>query len=155
MEIAAQTVVNLSFILTDEEGNIFDQSIDGSFVYVHGHGRILPGLERALVGKKAGDSVEVTLSPSEAFGERHPDLTEIAHRSLFKGLAVKPGMEFQARDKQGRTVPLRVVRVDGDDIHVDANHPLAGITLYFSLDVLKVRAATDEESRTGMPAASS
>ncbi len=145
MEVALNTVVTLNFRLTDVDGNILDQSQDGTFQYLHGHGRILPGLERALEGKRAGDNVDVELPPNQGFGERDENLTEIAPRKIFKDLDVKPGMKFQARDKSGRFVPLHVVRVDGDDIHVDANHPLAGMTLYFSIDVLDVREPTEAE----------
>lgn len=145
MQIAAGTVVTLHFTLTDDEGNILDQSIDGSFHYLHGARRILPALEHALTGKEAGDNVEVVVPPEAAFGFRDENLTEIAPRRLFKGGEVKPGMEFRARGKDGTVVPLKVVRVEGDDIHVDANHPLAGLTLYFNVDVLGVRPATAEE----------
>lgn len=145
MQVSAGTVVNLRFTLTDDEGNILDQSIDGSFSYLHGARRILPALETALAGKEAGDNVEVVLPPEAGFGHRDPNLTEIAPRRLFKGGLVKPGMEFRAQGKDGRMVPLKVVRVEGDDIHVDANHPLAGITLYFNVDVVGVRAATADD----------
>lgn len=145
MQISAGTVVNLRFTLTDDEGNILDQSIDGSFSYLHGARRILPGLEAALTGKESGDNVEVVLPPEAAFGRRDPNLTEIAPRHLFKGAPVKAGMEFRAVGKDGRAVPLKVVRVEGDDIHVDANHPLAGLTLYFNVDVTGVRAATADD----------
>lgn len=152
MQIAAATIVTLNFTLTDEEGNVLDQSIDGSFTYLHGAGRIIRGLEAALAGRRAGDNVDVVVPPAEAFGERIADLTEIAPRRLFKGLAVKPGMQFQARDKSGKMVLLTVVRVAGDDIHVDANHPLAGQTLYFNVDILAVRAATPAELGARRPA---
>lgn len=145
MLIGPQTVVTLNFTLTDEEGNILDQSIDGTFTYLHGAHRIIPGLEAALTGREAGENVDLVVQPADAFGDRIPDFTEIAPRRLFKGLAVKVGMQFQARGKDGKVAMLRVVRIDGDDIHVDANHPLAGVTLYFNVDILTVRAATAEE----------
>lgn len=148
MEISFQSVVTLTFILTDVEGNVLDQSVDSTFTYIHGMGRILPGLEKALEGKQAGDNVEVELPPHEAFGERIPDFTEIAPRRLFKGTHLEPGMTFQARDKQNRMMPLRIVRIEGDDVHVDANHPMAGLTLYFNVDIVDVREATAEERQS-------
>lgn len=151
MEIAPDTVVNLRFTMTDDEGNILDQSIDGSFYYVHGAGKLMPVLEQALAGKAAGDTVELTVPPIAAFGERDENLTEIAPLRLFKGALLKPGMTFQARDQQGRVMPLKIVRIEGEDVHVDANHPLAGLTLYFTLDVIAVRAATQDELRAGRP----
>ena len=152
MHIAPNTVVTLNFTLTDDEGNILDQSQDNAFTYVHGHGRILPALEQGLLGKQAGDSVEIVLPPTAGFGERIPELTELAPKHLFRGAPVKAGMEFLARGKDGKSLPLRVVRVEGDEIHVDANHPLAGMTLFFSVDILDVRDATEAEQLAGKPA---
>jgi FKBP-type peptidyl-prolyl cis-trans isomerase SlyD len=145
LQITAGRVVVMFFTLTDEDGNILDQSLDGSFSYLHGAQRILPALERALEGKEEGDNLNLEFPPADGFGEYVPDLTEIAPRALFKGADVQPGMEFKAKDRNGRILPLKIVRVEGDDIHVDANHPNAGKTLFFDVQILIVRHATPEE----------
>jgi FKBP-type peptidyl-prolyl cis-trans isomerase SlyD len=142
MEITNNRVVTLNFTLTDDEGTILDQSQDDTFTFVQGRGQILPALEMALAGKAPGDHVEVTLPPEAGFGEIVPDFTEVAPRKLFKDIKLKPGMTFQLRGKDGKMLPIRIVRIDGDDVHIDANHPLAGLTLYFALDVVDVRDST-------------
>lgn len=146
MQIAAQKVVVLNYTLTDDEGNIIDKSDDGSFAYLHGANNIIPGLENALDGKAAGDSLNVTVAPGEGYGERDPEKTQSVPRNMFpEDTEIEVGMQFHAQGPNGETLVVSVVQVEDDNIVVDGNHPLAGVQLNFAVEVLEVREASTEE----------
>lgn len=130
-----------------EGGEVIDASEgeDGEpITYVHGYGMLVPGLEVALAGLKAGESRTVPLTPEEAFGERDDELLLEVDRSDFPtGVAV--GDEFVAQSEEGDEEFLRVVEVREDAVVVDGNHPLAGVAVVYDIQVREVRAASDEE----------
>ncbi|MGZ0656771.1 FKBP-type peptidyl-prolyl cis-trans isomerase [Coraliomargarita sp. W4R53] len=150
MQIAEGTVVAMDYALKDDEGTLLDQSQPGQpLTYLHGHKNIIPGLESALVGKAAGDTVEVRVAPEDGYGAPNPALEQVVPRDRFQGVeSLEVGMQFQASTDQG-PVSVRVVKVDEDDVTVDGNHPLAGKHLNFNVTVQEVRAATDEELEHG------
>jgi FKBP-type peptidyl-prolyl cis-trans isomerase SlyD len=150
MQIAADTVVSFDYTLTDDAGQTLDTSRGRSpLVYLHGRGQIVPGLEGALQGRAAGDAFDVVVPPEEGYGVHDPTLVQSATRTQFPaGVALAPGMQFEAQGPQGSIV-MTVVRLDGDDVMLDGNHPLAGQTLHFAIAVVDVRAATAEELRHG------
>lgn len=131
--------VAIHYTLRDQEGQVLDSSPeDKPLEYVHGEGQIIPGLERALEGKEAGEAVAVTVPPGEAYGDRDDQLTQQVPLKLFEGVeSVEPGMRFQAQTPSGTQV-ITVVAVEGDQVTVDANHPLAGETLSFDVTVQRV-----------------
>lgn len=141
--------VVLDYELRDDAGKVLDssESEDGEpIVYVHGYGMIVPGLEAALVGLKAGDAKEVTVAPEAGFGEHDEELVLEVDRSDFpRPDAVAPGDELVAESPEGEEAMMRVLEVKEDSVVVDANHPLAGKTLQYKVRVKEVRAATDEE----------
>lgn len=141
--------VILEYTLADEDGTLLDSSDgeDGEPIeYVHGYGMVVPGLEAALVGLKAGDTKDVVVPPEEAFGERDEDLVlEIDRADFPNPAAVAAGDEFIAESPDGEEVAMHVVEVHDGSVVVDANHPLAGCTLRYSVKVREVRAATEEE----------
>ena len=147
--IQSNAYVVVDYVLKDEQGRVLDSSDaqDGEPIeYVHGYGMIVPGLEAALVGMKSGEAKEVTVAPEEAFGDRDEELVLEVDRSDFpdpKKVAV--GDELIAESPDGDEVMLRVLEVKGDSVKVDANHPLAGVTLHYGVKVREVRAATEEE----------
>lgn len=146
MQIEAQKVVTLNYTLTDSDGNVIDQSQDGSFAYLHGASNIIPGLENALQGKQAGDSVEVSVDPADGYGERDASKTQAVPRNMFpEDTEIQPGMQFQAQGPNGESLVVTVVEIDDDSVTVDGNHPLAGVQLNFAVDVLEVRDAQQEE----------
>lgn len=149
--IGNNSVVNMHYKLTDDEGNILDTSEGGEpLSYLHGAGNIIPGLEGALTGKAEGDALEVRVEPSEGYGEVMPELIQKVERSAFQGVdQVEPGMAFEAQGPDGSVRRIVVKEVDGDDITIDANHPLAGMTLNFDVQVVSVRDATEEEIEHG------
>jgi len=141
--------VTLEYTLRDEEGHVLDASDaeDGEpIVYVHGYGMLVPGLEAALTGVAEGATKEVTVSPEEGFGERDEDLVMEVDRADFpnpKEVAV--GDEVVAEMADGDEHPMRVLEVKKETVVVDANHPLAGVTLKYTVKVSEVAEATEEE----------
>jgi len=97
MQVESQKVVILNYTLTDNDGNIIDKSTDSSFAYLHGASNIIPGLENALHGKKAGDEMNVSVSPQEGYGERDASKTQRVPREMFpEDAEIEPGMQFHA-----------------------------------------------------------
>ena len=146
MQIAKGTVVSINYTLTDDSNNVIDSSAGGEpLAYIHGADNIIPGLEKALAGKTAGDRLEVSVSPQEAYGLRDEALAQVIPRDRFESAQdIEIGMQFQTPTSDGVSV-VTVTGVDNENITVDANHPLAGMTLHFSVEVVAVRSATSEE----------
>jgi FKBP-type peptidyl-prolyl cis-trans isomerase SlyD len=145
MQIANETVVTIHYTLTDEKGTVLDSSAgEEPLTYVQGQGKMVPGLENALLGKAAGESLKISVAPAEGYGERDEDLVQKVPRKNFPVEEVEVGMHFQARGPDGARI-VTVVAIDADAITIDANHPLAGATLNFDVQVIGVRAATPED----------
>ncbi len=150
MQIEARKVVTLNYTLTDNDGNVIDQSSDSSFAYLHGANNIIPGLENALEGKSAGDSLNVSVTPAEGYGERDPAKTQAVPRNMFpEDTDIEVGMQFHAQGPNGETLVVSVAAVEDDTITVDGNHPLAGVQLNFDVEVIGVREASKEELEHG------
>ncbi|MDZ7782141.1 MAG: peptidylprolyl isomerase [Halioglobus sp.] len=149
--IGNNQVVSMHYTLTDNAGNVLDSSDEGApLAYLHGAGNIIPGLEQALAGKAEGEQVQAVIAPEEAYGEPQPDLVQVLPKEAFQGVEqVEPGMRFQAESADGSTRQLTVTGVEGDEVTVDANHPLAGVELHFDVQVVGVRDATEEELEHG------
>jgi len=141
--------VVLEYTLRDDAGEVLDSSDaeDGEpIVYVHGYGMLVPGLEAALVGLELGTSKDVTVAPAEGFGDRDDELVlEIDKTDFPDPKNVTVGDEVVAESPDGDEVPMRVVEVREETVVVDANHPLAGVTLRYSVKVKEIAAASDEE----------
>ncbi|XYH96031.1 FKBP-type peptidyl-prolyl cis-trans isomerase [Sorangium sp. So ce1128] len=147
LPIATDTVVTLSYVLLNEKGEAVDQASTAEpLVYVHGYAQIVPGLERALEGLRAGEQREITVEPEDAFGE-HEDsgVFEVDKADFPDAGEVEVGDEFIAQGPDGEPVALRVVDVLPDGFRVDTNHPLAGQKVRFQVQVSDVRAASEEE----------
>lgn len=154
MEIDNERVASIHYTLTDDAGEVIDQSpADTPLTYLHGAGNIVPGLEKALIGKQVGDRVNADVVPEEGYGPHHERLVQTLPRSAFQGIdAVEAGMRFQAKTERGPMV-VTVTRTTPDDVTVDGNHPLAGKTLHFAVEVADIRDATAEEKEEGHVAA--
>jgi FKBP-type peptidyl-prolyl cis-trans isomerase SlyD len=150
MQIEKDTVATIDYTLTDPNGQVIDTSKGREpLAYLHGASNIIPGLEAALQGKVVGDTVNVTVPAEQGYGPRDPNLIQPVPRSNFQGAPdIRPGMQFQAQTKEGARV-VTVVKVDPDEVTVDANHPLAGMDLKFDVTVKDVRPATAEELQHG------
>lgn len=146
MKIADNTVVTIDYELTDEDGNVLDSSEGGNFAYLHGASKIIPGLETALAGKSTGDRVSVAVSPEEGYGARDDSRLQAVPRDMFPSdTDIEVDMQFHAEGPDGEVLVVTVASVDGDQVTVDGNHPLAGVNLNFEVNVVDVRGATDEE----------
>jgi len=150
MVIAQDTVVLIHYTLTNESGETLDSSSGGDpLAYLHGQGNIIPGLEKALEGKQAGDKLSVRVEPAAGYGLRDESLVQQVPRRQFGGANVQPGMQFHAQTSQGHARVVTVKRIQGDMVVVDGNHPLAGEVLNFDVEVTEVREATAEELEHG------
>ena len=144
-------VVSMHYKLTDNDGNVLDTS-EGvePMNYLHGVGNIIPGLENALTGRSVGDTFKVTVEPADAYGEIVPELIEVVEREVFEDAdSIEIGMQFQAVKEDGTEQLVAVKAVTDDDVTIDANHPLAGMTLNFEIEVTGIREATAEEIEHG------
>lgn len=147
MQISKNKVVSIGFKLTDADGSLIDESsTEEPLTYIQGIGSFIPAVESALEGKKSGDELEVTVTPEDGFGERDEELVHSVPRSQFQsGGDLEVGMQVQSQDPDGGPVIFTVVAVNTDNVTLDGNHPLAGMTLNFSVKVGDVRDATKEE----------
>ena len=152
MRISKDKIGVIEYTLTNAEGEVLDTSEGREpLAYLHGHGTIISGLEDALEGKTVGDTFRVSIPPAEAYGERDEELVQEVPLSAFEGSGmgdVEPGMQFQAKTEAGMRI-LTVVAVEGDTVHVDGNHELAGETLTFDVAVKEVRDASKDELKHG------
>jgi FKBP-type peptidyl-prolyl cis-trans isomerase SlyD len=150
MNVAKDKVVSIDYTLTDDAGKVLDSSNGREpLAYLHGAGNIIPGLESALEGKGQGDQLNVSIKPTDAYGERDDRMVQAVPRSSFGSVqSIEPGMQFQANTPAGPRV-ITVVGVEGDQVTVDANHPLAGQTLNFDVKIVNVRDATSAELEHG------
>ena len=150
MQVADNTAVSIHYTLTNDEGEVLDSSIDDdALVYLHGAGNIISGLEQSLVGKVAGDKFKVRIEAEHAYGELSDDMIQVIPREMFEGIdEIEVGMQFHADVSHGTGV-VTVISFDENEVTVDGNHPLAGQALTFDVEVLDVRAATEEEAHHG------
>lgn len=150
MQIAKDCVVSMHYKLTDDKGETLDQTEDRPLSYLHGTGSLIPGLEKVLEGKNPGEKVEVTVSPEDAYGPVAPQLVQTLPLSTFQGVdKVEKGMEFEATGENGQIMVVRVEEVKGDQVVINGNHPLAGMTLSFAVEIVDVREASAEELEHG------
>ncbi|MEH6452941.1 MAG: peptidylprolyl isomerase [Psychromonas sp.] len=150
MKITNDSVVSIHFGVAEVDGNALDSTENGApLEFIQGSHYLVPGLEAELEGKQVGDKFDVTLEAENAYGLFQDELVQQVPRDLFEGVdAIEVGMSFQAETDQGpRTV--EVTEVTEDSVSIDANHPLAGMSLQFVGEVVSVRAATAEELEHG------
>ena len=149
--IGDNMVVSMHYTLTNEQGEELDSSKGSEpLTYLHGAGNIIPGLENALIGKVADDALQVTVAPAEGYGEVIQELIQIVDRAAFEGVeTLEAGMAFEAQGPQGQVQRVVITKVEDNQVTVDGNHPLAGVTLNFDVTIVSVRAATEEEIEHG------
>lgn len=150
MQIADNTVASFHYTLTNDSGEVIDSSQGREpLVYLHGTGQIVPGLEKQMTGRQTGDQFTADVSPEEGYGAHHPELQQEVPREAFQGVEdIQPGMQFQGHGPQG-VINVTVTRVEPDKVYIDGNHPLAGQTLHFAVEVTDVRPASAEELAHG------
>ena len=116
---------------------------------LHGHGHSVPGLEEALLGKQVGDALDVVVPPEKAYGPRNGKQQKVPRSAFSAGADLRVGMQVMSRDEQGRSFPMWIAKLQGSTVVLDANHPLAGVTLHFSVKVDGMREATEDEKKHG------
>ncbi len=151
MEIKKDSVVSVDYRLHLGDGKIIDESDPSDpLVYLHGHDEVIPGLEKALEGKKVGDSFKAQIPPEDAYGDYEPEGVEEVPREEFPAeLELEAGGVVSATDEEGDDVDFLVKEIREKTVVVDFNHPLAGKTLHYEVTVREVRAATPEELEHG------
>lgn len=149
--IAQDVVATFHYTLRNGRGEVLDSSRTGEpLSYLHGFQNIVPGLERALEGKRVGDRLEVVVEPADGYGERDAAGARKAPRHVFPdGLA--PGMQLFAQDAAGNVIPIWITTVGDDVVEFDTNHPLAGAQLHFDVEIIELRAGNAEELVHGHP----
>ncbi|EIL92784.1 FKBP-type peptidyl-prolyl cis-trans isomerase [Rhodanobacter fulvus Jip2] len=150
MQIAENAVAAFHYTLTDDEGQVIDSSKGREpLTYLHGGGQIVPGLEKQMAGRGVGDKFTADVAPEEGYGVHHAELLQEVPREAFQGVDdIQPGMQFQGRGPQGE-INVTVTKVEDGKVFIDGNHPLAGKTLHFDIEVTNVREATGEELEHG------
>ena len=150
MIIEDKKVVSFHYELTNQEGEQLESSRDKEpMTYLHGANNIIPGLEKAMMGKSAGDKFQITVEPAEAYGERKEANIQRISAKHFKNLRkLAPGQVVGLQTKQG-PVQVTVVKIGRFNVDVDANHPLAGQALTFDVEVTGVRDASEDETAHG------
>jgi len=150
MKAAPGMVVSMHYTLTDDSGDVLDSSRGGEpFSYLHGHNNIIPGLEKALEGTEAGFKSKVTVAPTEGYGEKNPEAVFEAPREHFPpDMKLEIGARVYADGPNG-PITLTVIKLTESGAVLDANHPLAGKTLHFDVEITTVRTATTEELAHG------
>lgn len=150
MPIAQNDVVSIHYTLKDDADKVLDSSAGGEpLAYLHGHGNLVPGLERALTGHEVGERLKVTVPAADGYGEYDQALVQKVPRRALKGIAnLRIGMRLQAGTDHGHHA-VTVTHIAGDMVTLDGNHPLAGRNLNFEIEITAVRAASEEELAHG------
>lgn len=149
MQIAMNTVVSITYELSDVDGNILESTSE-PVSYLHGgYDNIFPKVEEELHGKKEGDSLTLALEPADAFGDYDEELVQIEPISAFPTDKLEVGMQFEGEDPTGDVVLYTITDIGDDKVVVDGNHPWAGERVNFRCTVTGVRPATKEEINHG------
>jgi FKBP-type peptidyl-prolyl cis-trans isomerase SlyD len=151
-KIKENVVVAMNYQLKDDAGQLLDSSQQGApLEYLHGHSNIIPGLERALAGMGVGEKKQVSIQPEEGYGQYNPELRFAVPAAQFQGAVPQVGMQFQLTSQSGESFVAQVVELSPEQVTLDANHPLAGKSLHFDVEITGLRAATAEELAHGHP----
>jgi len=146
MQIAKHKAVSINYTLTNDAGTVVDTSEGREpLAFIQGIGNIIPGLEKALDGKAAGDQLNVIIAPEDGYGLRNDSLVQTVKREVFgEDMELEVGMCFRTSGGNGPEV-ISITQIEGDQVTVDGNHPLAGEALTFDVEVVEVRDASEEE----------
>ena len=149
--VADNHVVEIHYTLKNDSGEVLDTT-DGfsPLRYIQGKNNIVAGLENALIGKKVGESFSATILPKDAYGEINPALIQVITKDKFQNIDdVQIGIQFRIPNGDGQSIMVRISEINGDNVTLDANHPLAGMNLYFDIKVESIREASKEEIHHG------
>ena len=148
-QIVKDAVVAIDYRLTVADGTEVDTTADrGPMEYLHGHQNIIPGLEKELEGHEEGDTLDVTITPEDGYGEHEPERVVQVNKEQL-GFEPEIGAVVSARLPDGREQHLLIAEIEGETVTLDGNHPLAGQTLRFEVSVASIREATEGEIANG------
>jgi len=151
MKLEKDKVGLFNFTLTEQTGQQIDSSDRQPMAYLHGYDNLIPGLEKELAGKSAGDKLNTTIKAAEGYGEIQEHLIQKeVPVSMFQGVDnIEVGMRFEAQAEGGGIHSVEITEKNGETVTVDGNHPLAGKDLTFDIEITEVREATKEELEHG------
>ena len=158
MTIAENHVVEMNYKLTSTDGEMLDSSEGkGPLAFIMGHQNIIPGLEKGMAGKSVGDKFKVSVAPEEAYGMRDDRMVQSVPKEHFGADAekIEIGSQIQVQDQSGQVMIVTAVEIKEQEIVLDGNHPLAGETLHFDVEIVNVRDASEEEVAQGQVKAKS
>lgn len=144
MKVAKNTVVTIKYMLSDKDGQVIDQSEQENLVYLHGSDYLVPGLENAIENHEVGDKFDVKVDAEQGYGAYNDNLVQEVPISMFCGADLVVGQTFLAETEEGQR-PVTIRKIEKETVVVDGNHPLAGVDLYFKVEVVDVREATQSE----------
>ena len=140
----------MHYTLKDDKGTVLDQSTSGEpLLYLHGHQNIIPGLEKELANLKVGDRKRVHVKPEDGYGSHDPEKCFAIPRKHLPPGELKPGMVLELSPEDGPAFLARITDVGPADVQLDANHPMAGKDLYFDIEIVAIRPATQDEISHG------
>lgn len=151
MAIEQNKVVTMNFTLKDDEGNVLDSTEKGGpFSYISGNNMVLPKLEDTVGGMLIGSKKNLKLEAKDGYGKYNEDALQVVGKENFpEDFVLEVGMEYMASGPDGVQMPFTICNIDGEEITIDFNHPLAGKNLNFDIELLNVRDATAEELSHG------
>jgi FKBP-type peptidyl-prolyl cis-trans isomerase SlyD len=151
MNIAKNTIATIHFTVCSSDGTQIDTSRKSEpMVFLQGSHLLIQGLEDELEGKTVGDKFIMDIAPAQAYGERHEELVQSVPKTMFEDMDLNVGMTFRASTDDGEQSVI-IIDITEEEVVVDGNHPLSGLTLNFDVEVLEVREATEEEINHGHP----
>ncbi len=145
-------VIGIQYSLTDaQSGEKLDSNVGGApLEFISGKGQIIPGLESKLVDMQENESADVLVEAKDAYGDYNDEAKQTLPKEQFAGIELAEGMTLYGQGEQGETVQVTVVSFDDSEVTIDYNHPMAGKNLMFSVTILSLRDATEEEIQTGV-----
>jgi FKBP-type peptidyl-prolyl cis-trans isomerase SlyD len=146
----SQLVIGFHYTLKDKEGNLIDTSENQApLLFLVGSGHIIPGLEKELLTMNVGDKKNVVVPAADAYGELVEELQITVNRNQFpEGADLKVGDQFQVTNEEHAPI-FTIMHIEGEEVHIDGNHPMAGKELHFAVEITDRRNATDEEVAHG------
>ena len=150
MNITSNTVVQMHYKLTNQDGMLLDSSEGREpLTYMHGKQMLIPGLENQLEGKAIGEKFTANVVAAEAYGDKSPEMIHVVPKENFSGDGeLAAGLQIQIDTNQGTQMAI-FTKVEGEDVTIDMNHPLAGMDLSFDVEIVDVREASKEEIEHG------
>jgi len=146
VKIENSRVVQIHYTLKDDQGEILDSSAgQDPLPYIHGVGALIPGLEKELLGKQAGEKFSVVIAPAEGYGEYDKArVFQVSSDGFQEDDELELGMQVQLDTEDGPAIAT-ITKIEGEEVTLDMNHPLAGASLHFDVEVMEVREATRQE----------